>query len=238
MSRCKVCHNARRTKDRARAQQEDPSGYAEKQRLQWRRWHLNRYGLTLAGFDDLLARQGGRCGCCGTEEPEYRGWQVDHCHVTGRIRGILCSACNTGIGKLGDDEEGLLRALAYIRQPADGLANQTNENIRPPVSEPIQVKRTVKICATCQNPFKTPRFDQRFCSVDCTMEVMRKRRPSREELLQRVWEKPMREVGTLYNVSDITIKNWCVQLGIERPPAGHWQKQASRDARGTYKPPI
>jgi hypothetical protein len=41
---------------------------------------------------------------------------VDHCHSTGQIRGVLCCECNTGIGKLGDNAEGVRRALAYLER--------------------------------------------------------------------------------------------------------------------------
>lgn len=51
-----------------------------------------------------------RTGCTRT----FR-MSLDHCHITGKFRGWLCFACNTGIGKLGDTEEGLLEALNYIR---------------------------------------------------------------------------------------------------------------------------
>lgn len=222
MSRCKVCHNARRTKDRARAQQKDPSGYAEKQRLQWRRWHLNRYGLTLADFDDLLARQGCRCGCCGTEEPEYRGWQVDHDHDTGKIRGILCSACNTGIGKLGDSEEGVLRALNYLRATPSGLLVQ---------AKPEGVARVEHPCPMCQTPFKASKVGQQFCSANCRHDAHQKKCPPREELALLVWKKTLREIGVVYAVSDATVKHWCIRLGVETPPLGYWQRRAPNTNR-------
>lgn len=60
---------------------------------------LKRYGLTADDFDKLLASQGGGCGACGNSKPRGQ-WHVDHCHATGTIRGILCVACNTLLGKL------------------------------------------------------------------------------------------------------------------------------------------
>jgi hypothetical protein len=52
------------------------------------------------------------CECCGRRES--RALNVDHDHTTGQFRGWLCFACNTGIGKLGDNYDGVLRALRYL----------------------------------------------------------------------------------------------------------------------------
>jgi hypothetical protein len=52
------------------------------------------------------------CELCGLVEPAH----LDHCHVTGRFRGWLCRNCNTALGGLGDNREGLLRALAYLER--------------------------------------------------------------------------------------------------------------------------
>ena len=54
------------------------------------------------------------CENCGGL-PQSKPLQEDHDHRTGKFRGWLCVACNTGIGKLGDDVVGLERALAYLK---------------------------------------------------------------------------------------------------------------------------
>ena len=75
-----------------------------------------RYDLTFAEFDKL--HEINNCECCGTELNTARGRnrrQIDHCHDTNQIRGVLCWNCNTSIGKLGDNVEGLERALNYLR---------------------------------------------------------------------------------------------------------------------------
>src|SRR6266496_2487695 len=69
------------------------------------RW-LKDYGLTPEEFDTLLASQDGRCAICRSETPKSRRngtWCVDHDHETGRIRGLLCTACNRALGLFGDD---------------------------------------------------------------------------------------------------------------------------------------
>jgi hypothetical protein len=53
------------------------------------------------------------CDCCG-EVPKK--WQMDHDHETGKFRGWICVPCNRGIGMLGDNEEGLKKALNYLKR--------------------------------------------------------------------------------------------------------------------------
>lgn len=76
------------------------------------------------GLDEYLAMaiaQENRCAICGGLETETRGGNtkalaVDHCHKTGAIRGLLCSSCNTGIGKFRDDVTILESAIAYLQK--------------------------------------------------------------------------------------------------------------------------
>ena len=65
----------------------------------------------------LELREQRSCDLCGKTGGPPRRYHVDHCHETGRIRGVLCAGCNTGLGKLGDNREGLLRALDYLEEP-------------------------------------------------------------------------------------------------------------------------
>ena len=90
-----------------------------------RRAHSLRafYGITVAEYDALLARQGGGCAICGNDEPAEHGrtgkkfkLSVDHDHATGRVRGLLCQRCNRAIGLLGDDPVLLQRAIGYLAQ--------------------------------------------------------------------------------------------------------------------------
>lgn len=79
---------------------------------------LRQYGLTIADYERILAEQGGRCAICHRSDPgDKRGhrWHVDHCHSTGITRGLLCSSCNLGLGKFGDDPDILERAALYLR---------------------------------------------------------------------------------------------------------------------------
>jgi hypothetical protein len=73
------------------------------------------HGIELEDFERILAEQGQCCGLCGKNLRDRRDRQIDHCHTTGRVRGVLCFTCNKGLGMLGDNESGLLRAVDYLR---------------------------------------------------------------------------------------------------------------------------
>jgi len=58
-----------------------------------------------------------RCECCGKEPKDFRNpnkWVIDHDHKTKQFRGWICDACNVGIGTLGDDIDGLQKAIEYL----------------------------------------------------------------------------------------------------------------------------
>jgi len=57
---------------------------------------LRAHGITLEVYEQLLKQQGGTCAVCSSSTPKGRGaFHVDHCHRTGKIRGLLCHSCNT-----------------------------------------------------------------------------------------------------------------------------------------------
>ena len=75
----------------------------------------NQYGITLAAYYQMLANQGGGCAICGRiEEPDGRRLSVDHCHSTGKVRGVLCFACNKGLGLFYDNTDWLRKAVNYL----------------------------------------------------------------------------------------------------------------------------
>lgn len=80
---------------------------------------LRTYGITDKQFADLFASQGNCCALCRASTPRHKNkdWSVDHDHATGKVRGILCNPCNTGIGLLGDNSDLCSAAAAYLRRP-------------------------------------------------------------------------------------------------------------------------
>jgi hypothetical protein len=72
------------------------------------------YGLRLGQYDEMLTAQGGVCAICGGVNKSGKKLAVDHDHESGRVRGLLCTNCNTAIGKLGHNKERLLSAIRYL----------------------------------------------------------------------------------------------------------------------------
>lgn len=77
---------------------------------------LRQYGITPDEYRNILEKQDGKCAICGSEIGNSEGDRlyVDHNHKTGKVRGILCSNCNTGIGKFHDSTELLKNAIYYL----------------------------------------------------------------------------------------------------------------------------
>ena len=80
-----------------------------------------RYGITLEKYSNMWTNQNGRCAICGNKETarhnrsnEVQKLAVDHCHLTGKVRGLLCQDCNRGLGKFHDDPERLRKAIEYL----------------------------------------------------------------------------------------------------------------------------
>jgi hypothetical protein len=76
---------------------------------------FKRYGITEEDYQAMVADQGGVCKICG-QPPSDRMWlDIDHDHETGKVRGLLCSQCNTAIGLLREDPEVLAAAALYLK---------------------------------------------------------------------------------------------------------------------------
>jgi Recombination endonuclease VII len=75
-------------------------------------YHVRQYGISAAEYDALLKKQNGACAVCRRRSKERLC--VDHCHLTGMIRGLLCRRCNLALGILKDDQGSLIAAVAYL----------------------------------------------------------------------------------------------------------------------------
>lgn len=83
---------------------------------------LKRYGLTEEDYEHMFTEQNGVCAIC--QQPEthtssrsrrVKMLAIDHDHMTGEVRGLLCNNCNRAIGLLGDSVDTLLNAVGYLR---------------------------------------------------------------------------------------------------------------------------
>ena len=75
-------------------------------------------GVSRAQFDALFARQGHVCAICNRAPSTSKATHLDHCHTSGKIRGVLCASCNKGLGHFRDDPT-LIRAAARYLETAD-----------------------------------------------------------------------------------------------------------------------
>jgi len=91
-----------------------------------RRKRLKKYGLTIADYDRMVIAQGGCCKICRRPPRnrktvtgrKYFQLDVDHCHKTKRVRGLLCYNCNAILGHAKDNLDVLRAAIAYLEAAA------------------------------------------------------------------------------------------------------------------------
>lgn len=75
-----------------------------------------KFGISQKEYNKLLKEQNNVCVLCGRSEELDRNFAIDHCHNSGKIRGLLCFKCNTGLGSFGDSIELLLKAVEYLKK--------------------------------------------------------------------------------------------------------------------------
>jgi hypothetical protein len=76
-----------------------------------------KYGITIEQFDQMLTAQSGACAICRSLPAQGKSLHVDHCHSTGRVRGLLCHQCNWYLGKVDSDAALIGRLLRYLEAP-------------------------------------------------------------------------------------------------------------------------
>lgn len=89
-----------------------------KEEIREKAW-LRRYGITKDWYYRTLKEQGNCCAICGIGEVQRKGhthFHVDHCHATGKVRGLLCDLCNRGLGYFKDNDKLLNKAVKYLRK--------------------------------------------------------------------------------------------------------------------------
>ena len=83
-----------------------------KEDKQWY-WKTYKYNLTKEQYNTILLEQNNKCAIC---QDTLTKPHIDHCHTSGKVRAVLCSNCNTGIGKFKDDIDKLQRAIDYLNK--------------------------------------------------------------------------------------------------------------------------
>jgi len=110
---CSEC-NAKRRKAR---KQKDPERFRKRREQKM----YYKYGITVRQYEEMLEKQNHVCAICGNSETRISNQtsniqrlSVDHCHTTGKVRGLLCNRCNTAIGRFEDNEGFLENAINYL----------------------------------------------------------------------------------------------------------------------------
>lgn len=97
---CKLCQNS----SSAKYYNKNKQAASARRRKQT----LKKYGITEAKYQQMLNKQGGTClFCSNTEASPGKRLMIDHCHVTGKVRALLCFACNSRIGWFENNRERL-----------------------------------------------------------------------------------------------------------------------------------
>ena len=77
------------------------------------------YGISVEDYERMLIEQDGGCYICGKKPENNRALDIDHDHVTGKVRGLLCSNHNRALGLLNDNPDLLLKSVEYLVKQHD-----------------------------------------------------------------------------------------------------------------------
>ena len=101
MAVCKISHVKNKTKRNL---------YNKKYNIE------KNYGISFDEYLELIESQNNKCQICKYDLTPGKNTHLDHCHTTGKIRGVLCSKCNTGIGQFNDSIALLKSAQNYLEK--------------------------------------------------------------------------------------------------------------------------
>ena len=110
LSVCKKCRASAQKQKKER----DKTIY---DRIEWPSKLRRIYGLEVEDYYRMLEQQDNGCAICGIKDPgsRCRNFHVDHCHETGKVRGLLCHKCNRALGLFDDNIERLKSAANYLK---------------------------------------------------------------------------------------------------------------------------
>ncbi len=114
VNQCKKCHYNRLQIDRADPNKRDRFLYYYRSNSMFR-----RYGINVEQYEDLVNKQNNKCLICENEPvkngvKQNQSLHIDHCHKTGKIRGLLCHLCNRAIGLFRERSDIIQKALIYL----------------------------------------------------------------------------------------------------------------------------
>lgn len=121
-NQCKSCENARTVKWRKNNKTEYNAQMAQHRRNYSKELKTQKYGITVEQWQALFDSQSGLCAICKQPETNFdkrhnklRTLSIDHCHITGKVRGLLCGKCNNALGLFNDDPNLLDAGSHYLK---------------------------------------------------------------------------------------------------------------------------
>ena len=93
--------------------------FPEEKRRRRNKIYKSRYGISLEEYEAIEKDQNMACAICKARCARYEFLSVDHCHETGKVRGLLCHSCNVAIGHFKDSAENLENAVQYMKKQRD-----------------------------------------------------------------------------------------------------------------------
>lgn len=116
IKKCKLCYNEYRRKYRKL-----PHVLETEYKYLMKKHYKKAYGLSIEEYDAIIKSHNGLCAICKTDKGRFdtrtgkkQKLHIDHCHLTGKIRGLLCNKCNIGIGLFNNNIELFKKVIEYL----------------------------------------------------------------------------------------------------------------------------
>jgi len=110
--KCKICHRI----DKKAWVKNNPEKEKKLQQKYYNLSKLRKFGISEEEYKLLKESQNHSCAICNTLEDPNKSLAIDHCHTTGKVRGLLCTACNLAIGGFKDNIDLLKSAIKYLEK--------------------------------------------------------------------------------------------------------------------------
>lgn len=120
MKKCKTC-STEKALDNFYKRTENNTYRNECKECHIERQRIHKLGVTNVDYEKMFIEQHGQCGICNSKlnSSRYTKFAVDHCHKTHKIRGLLCTNCNTALGLFKDSTITLTNAIDYLESNKD-----------------------------------------------------------------------------------------------------------------------
>ena len=116
---CKLCQrsysNTYRKNNKEKANLSTNAWLKENKEWHFKQKQCSKFGISVEQYNEILLRQDFKCAICSKHRNEFKiSFAIDHCHLTGKIRGLLCKNCNLLLGHAKDNPEILHKSIKYL----------------------------------------------------------------------------------------------------------------------------